>query len=179
MTFRVLWRSSSFKPQIPLLPHLHYTMSNNYTRVTRSDGGGKFMIFVVWIVLSGALVLVLLPCCIYRRFRIIYCRRIRQRRWNVSTDDIEPDPRPFMRRYPRSDPRHVASAEDAEHAKKEYILGKLKDFTKVWKFCFCRCYFIFLKPDARSTLYFNDRIASLFARRCLHLVFFKYGANRR
>jgi len=35
-------------------------------------------------------------------------------------------------RYPRDeDPRQIAAKEDAEKAKKEYILGKLQDYTKV------------------------------------------------
>ena len=68
-------------------------------------------------------------------------RRIRQCRWNVETADIDvnsgPHSRDFTRRYPRDDPRHTATKEDAEKAKKEYILGKLQEYTKVRMLVLC------------------------------------------
>lgn len=37
----------------------------------------------------------------------------------------------FRPRYPRDDPRHVVTKEESERSKREFILKKLKDFTKV------------------------------------------------
>jgi hypothetical protein len=88
---------------------------------------------IYWISFSFFLVF-LMPCCAYRRFRAIWCRRIRLCRWNVPTDDIDEVSflrTGFTRRYPRGDPRHVPSPADAEGAKKELLLEKLEGFAKV------------------------------------------------
>jgi hypothetical protein len=64
-----------------------------------------------------------------------FFRRIRQRRWNVATDDIalrsEFHGRDFRLRYPRDDPRYVATEEEAEKIIMESLRKQLKGYTKV------------------------------------------------
>ncbi len=89
------------------------------------------LLFTFWYLLIVSTLLVL-SCYIFRRRRIIWCRRIRTCQWNVSTDDLDQGiGAVFTLRYPRGDPRHVPTVQDAEDAKKKFILEKLKGFTKV------------------------------------------------
>ena len=98
-----------------------------------SDFDDISMYYVILILL--VCVLIMGPCMVFPRQRVICVRRIRQRRWNVATDDIaEPS---FLRgeivrlRYPRDDPRYVATKEDAEKINLESLLEQLKEYTKV------------------------------------------------
>lgn len=79
----------------------------------------------------AVLCLIFGSCVCSPRRRIICSRRIKERRWNVSIDDIQAIERNFRPRYPIDDPRHVVTKEDAEKAKTEFLLEKLKDYTKV------------------------------------------------
>lgn len=84
--------------------------------------------------LLAVLCLMIGPCVVFPRSRIICWKRIQQRRWNVSTDDIEEmqfRDRGFRPRYPVGDPRHIVTKEEAEKAKRTFLFGKLKDYTMV------------------------------------------------
>ena len=103
------------------------------TNENSSDFDGT--IYYVVLILLLCILIVMGPCVFFARQRIICFRRIRQRRWNVATDDIaEPS---FLRgeivrlRYPRDDPRYVATKEDAEKINLESLLEQLKEYTKV------------------------------------------------
>jgi len=95
-----------------------------------SDFDGS-MYYVLLILLLCTLLMG--PCVFFPRQRIICFRRIRQRRWNVATDDIVRRSvlgGNFRPRYPRDDPRHVVTKEEAEKSKREFLLKRLKDYTK-------------------------------------------------
>ena len=105
-------------------------MSSSGTEENLEDTTSSFT-FVVYMILITAIIFIFVPCFCCVTQRRVCMRRIRQRQWDVDTDDIE-EPNPvFTLRYPRGDPRHTATKEDAEKAKKEYIIGKLQDYTKV------------------------------------------------
>jgi hypothetical protein len=92
-----------------------------------SDDSGRILLFATWFVL--AIIMLFFPCIFRQTTRRLWCRRIRQRRWNVDSHDIYSEQ--FVRRYPIGDPRHIVSNEEAEKMKKEYIVQELSQFTKV------------------------------------------------
>ena len=97
-----------------------------------SDFDDISMYYVILILL--VCVLIMGPCMVFPRQRIICFRRIRQRRWNVATDDIaEPSilGGEIRQRYPRDDPRYVATEEEAEKIIMESLRKQLKGYTKV------------------------------------------------
>ena len=68
----------------------------------------------------------------FPRQRIICFRRIRQRRWNVATDDIvHPSILGGEIRQRADDSRYIVTKEDAEKINMESLLKQLKDYTKV------------------------------------------------
>ena len=103
-------------------------MSTNEHSSADSDGSMYYVILVllVCILITGP--------CLFFRFRVINCfRRIRQRRWNVATDDIvHPSiiDGEVTHRAP-DDPSYVATKEAAEKINMKSLLRKLKDYTKV------------------------------------------------
>lgn len=71
----------------------------------------------------------LLPLLVFRRSRIICMRRIRERRWNVRTDDIQEEQ--IIPRYSPDDPRYNPSKEEALEKKRSYMLQQLVGFSMV------------------------------------------------
>jgi len=83
--------------------------------------------FHIYILTTAIFILASCCCCVSQRRLCL--RRLRMWQWDVE----DPNQASTLRaRYPRDeDPRQIAAKEDAEKAKKEYILGKLQDYTKV------------------------------------------------
>lgn len=77
-----------------------------------------------------AIGIVFMPLICLRRSRRICIRRIRERRWNVNTDDLEEgsDHRPI---YPPNDPRYNPTKEEAIEMKKKYMIEQLEGHSKV------------------------------------------------
>ena len=104
------------------------SMSTNEHSSADSDGSMYYVIFFLLVC-----ILIMGPCLFFR-FRVLICfRRIRQRRWNVATDDIvHPSiiDGEITHRAP-DDPSYVATKEDAEKINMKSLLRKLKDYTKV------------------------------------------------
>ena len=95
-----------------------------------SDFDDISMYYVILILL--VCVLIMGPCMVFPRQRVICVRRIRQRRWNVATDDIaEPSILGGEIRQRANDSRYVATKEDAEKINLESLLKQLKESTKV------------------------------------------------
>ena len=95
-----------------------------------SDFDDISMYYVILILL--VCVLIMGPCMVFPRQRVICFRRIRQRRWNVATDDIaEPSILGGEIRQRANDSRYVATKEDAEKINLESLLEQLKESTKV------------------------------------------------
>ena len=97
-----------------------------------NSDGSLWYNFVILIFLLCILILV--PCIVFPRQRIICYRRIRQRRWNVATDDIAEtsvNGGEISQRNPRDGQRYIATEEETEKINKESLLKQLKDYTKV------------------------------------------------
>mmetsp|Transcript_3843 Transcript_3843/g.5863 ORF Transcript_3843/g.5863 Transcript_3843/m.5863 type:complete len:320 (+) Transcript_3843:76-1035(+) len=95
-----------------------------------SDFDGS-MYYVLLILLLCTLLMG--PCVFFPRQRIICFRRIRQRRWNVATDDIAHSSTLDGEIRQRADDSSyvvATSKEDAEKINMEYLLEQLKDYTK-------------------------------------------------
>ena len=94
-----------------------------------SDFNGT--IYYVILILLGC-ILIMGSCMVFPRQRVICFRRIRQRRWNVATDDIaEISILGGEIRQRANDSSYVATKEDAEKINLESLLKQLKDYTKV------------------------------------------------
>ena len=112
---------------------MSYTTSTTDNISTVPPNNGLNIYYVMWALF--AVLIVFLPCLIFPRFRVLCFKRIRERRWNVSIDDDQIESiiggSNFRRRYPSDDPRYFVTEEESERLKREFILKKLKDFTKV------------------------------------------------